>query len=138
MVKVSLAQHRFSAQLVGAFAVLALLLAAVGIYGVVAYSVNQRTREIGIRIALGARQSGVVQAILWQGIKLILTGVAAGTVCALGFSRVLSRLLYGVSSADPLVFVAVPLMLVLVALLASYIPAVRATRVDPITALRVD
>lgn len=138
MVNVSLAQPRFSAELVGLFAILALLLAAVGIYGVLANSIGQRTREIGIRIALGARRSEVVRMVLWQGIRLILVGVAVGTISALAFSRLLSRLLHGVSTADPIVFGAVPVVLILVALVASYLPAVRATRIDPIVALRCE
>jgi putative ABC transport system permease protein len=136
MVTASLAPHRFSAQLMGAFAALALGLAAIGIYGVLANSIGQRTREIGIRMALGARRSEVVRMILRQGMRLILAGVVIGMVCALGFTRLLSGLVYGVGAMDPLVFAIVPLVLVLAALLASYLPAQRATRIDPVNALR--
>jgi predicted permease len=138
MVTASLAPHRFSAQLMGAFAVLALGLAAIGIYGVLAYSIGQRTREIGIRMALGARRSEVVRMILGQGMRLILAGVGVGVVFALGFTRLLSKLVYGVGATDPVVFAVVPLVLVLAALLASYLPAHRATRIDPVIALRAE
>ena len=138
MVAASLAPHRFSAQLMGAFAALALGLAAIGIYGVLAYSIGQRTREIGIRMALGARRSEVVRMILGQGMRLILAGVGVGVVCALGFTRLLSGLVYGVGATDPLVFAVVPLVLVLAALLASYLPAHRAIRIDPVNALRAE
>jgi putative ABC transport system permease protein len=137
-VEVSLAQHRFSAQLMGAFAVLALLLAAIGIYGVLAYTVGQRTREIGIRMALGARPPEVIRMVLWQGMKFILAGAVIGIVGALALSRVLAQLVYGVSTTDPLVFSVVPVILLAVALCAGYIPALRATRIDPIHALRAE
>jgi predicted permease len=136
MVAGSLAQQRFSAQLMASFAVLAMLLAAIGIYGVLAYSIGQRTREIGIRIALGARGTEVVRMIVWQGMRMSLIGAAIGLVSALGFSRLLGRLLYGVSASDPLVFSAVASVLIGVALLATYLPARRAIAIDPITALR--
>ncbi|HEV8145245.1 MAG TPA: ABC transporter permease [Bryobacteraceae bacterium] len=137
-VEVSLAQQRFSAQIMGAFAVLALGLAAIGIYGVLAYTVGQRTREIGIRMALGARGSEVVGMVLWHGMRLILIGAAVGIAGALALSRLLSRLIYGVSTSDPLVFTVVPLVLIGVAFIASYVPAMRATRIDPIEALRAE
>jgi predicted permease len=138
MVAASLAQRRFSAQLMAAFAVLAMLLGAVGIYGVLACSIGQRTREIGIRMALGARRSDVIRLILWQGMRLIVAGIAIGAACALGFSRLLSGLVYGVSVTDPLVFASVTVVLAASAFLASYLPAHRATRIDPLHALRCD
>ena len=134
----SLGRQRFSAQLMGAFAALAMMLSAVGIYGVLAYSIGQRTREIGVRIALGARHGSVIGMVLRQAIGMILAGAGIGLVCALVFSRLLGKLLYGVSAADPVVFASVPLVLVGVALAAAYVPARRATRIDPLLALRAD
>jgi predicted permease len=134
----SLAERRFSAQLVGGFAVLAALLAGIGVYGVVAYSVAQRTHEIGIRMALGARTSDVLRLVLFNGMRLAWIGVAIGQVCGLAASRLLGTLLFGVSARDPLVFAGIAALLVLVALAASYIPARRASRVDPLVALRCD
>ncbi len=136
MISTSLAQRRFSAQIVAVFAGVALLLAAIGVYGVLAYSIGQRTREFGIRMALGAHRGQVIQMVLWQGMKLILAGVAAGLVVAAVVTRAMSGLLYGVSAVDPLVFSVVPLVLLAVAFLASYLPAYRATRIDPMVALR--
>jgi putative ABC transport system permease protein len=134
----SLAQHRFSAQMMMAFAALALGLASIGIYGVLAYSIGQRTREIGIRIALGAKAEEVSRMVLWQGMRMIVPGVAIGAGLALGLSQALSRLIFGVSPRDPLVFLAAPMILAAVALVASYVPASRAARVDPVIALRLD
>jgi ABC-type antimicrobial peptide transport system permease subunit len=134
----SLAQHRFSAQMMVAFAALALGLASIGIYGVLAYSIGQRTREIGIRIALGAKAGEVSRMVLWQGMRMIVAGVAIGAGLALGLSQLLSRLIFGVSPRDPLVFVAAPMILAAVALIASYVPARRAAQVDPVIALRFD
>jgi putative ABC transport system permease protein len=138
MLSTSLAPHRFSAQLMGAFATLALLLAAIGIYGVLAYFVGQRAREIGVRMALGAAGSEVVRMVMWQGLKPISVGTAIGVAGSLIFGGLLEKMLYGVSAADPLVLVCVPVVLLGAALLASYIPARRATRIDPIVALRCD
>jgi ABC-type antimicrobial peptide transport system permease subunit len=132
------AQQRFSAQLMAAFATVAMLLAGVGIYGVLAYSIGQRTREIGVRVALGAGRWEVVRMVVWQGLRLILTGIVTGVACALAFSRLLSRLVFGISLTDPLVFAGVPLILLAIAILASYIPAHRATRIDPMVALRAE
>jgi predicted permease len=134
----SLTPHRFSAQLMGAFAVLALLLAAVGIYGVLAYFVGQRVREIGVRIALGASAGEVVRLVLRQGMYPILAGTVVGLAGSFACTRLLSQLLYGVSASDPLVYIAVAAFLLFTALLASYIPAQRATRIDPLAALRCD
>jgi putative ABC transport system permease protein len=134
----SSSQQRFLALLLGLFAGLALVLAAVGIYGVIAYSVAQRTHELGIRIALGAGRSELLRLVLGEGLRLALAGVAVGLAAAWGLSRFLASLLYGVHATDPLTFTAVPLVLLAVALLACYIPALRATKVDPIEALRYE
>ena len=120
----------------GAFGALALLLAAVGLYGVVAYSVSRRTREVGIRIALGAERWQVVRMILGQGGRLALAGVTLGALAAAGVARVLDSLLYGVSGLDPAAYGAAAGVLLLVALGANLVPAVAAARVDPVRALR--
>jgi hypothetical protein len=131
-----LADRRFLLLLVGVFAAAALALAAVGIYGVVAFSVTRRTQEIGIRMALGARQSDVLRLILGEGARMAVLGVVLGIAASLAITRLLSTLLFGISATDPLTFAGVALLLSLVALLASYIPARRAMRVDPDIALR--
>jgi predicted permease len=132
----STATRRFSAILLGSFALVALLLSAVGIYGVISYLIGQRTHEIGIRMALGAQQSIVLRQILGEGLKLAIIGAAIGLVAAFGLTRLMTSLLYGVSPTDPLTFAAVAALLVAVALLACYIPARRAAAVDPMVALR--
>jgi predicted permease len=132
----SLARRRFSTTLLGVFAGLALALAAIGIYGVMAYLVNQGTREIGIRMALGATRKTVLGLIVGQGLKLTLLGVGIGLVAAFAFGRLISGLLFGVAATDPVTFIATALLLVLVALFASYIPARRAARIDPMISLR--
>jgi putative ABC transport system permease protein len=132
----SLATRRFVLLLFGLFAGLALLLALVGIYGLLSASVSQRTRELGIRIALGATPRNVGRLIVGQGLKLILSGIVIGLVSALALQRVIGKLLYGVSPTDPLTFTVISLLLIAVALLACWIPARRATKVDPLTALR--
>jgi ABC-type antimicrobial peptide transport system permease subunit len=134
----NIAQPRMSVALLGTFATVALVLAAVGIYGVVSYTVAQRTREIGIRMALGARREGVLRLVVRQGVAPVAIGVVAGLVAALGATRLMRGLLYGVSAADPITYVAVALFLAVIALVATYIPARRATRVDPLVALRYE
>jgi ABC-type antimicrobial peptide transport system permease subunit len=118
------------------FAVLAVLLAATGIYGVMSYSVAQRSREIGIRMALGAGRRDVVRLVLRQGVVMIAAGVALGVTAALLLTRVLRSLLFGVSTTDPAVFGAIVVLLSVTAWIATYLPARRATRVDPLVALR--
>jgi predicted permease len=134
----STARTRFTMTLLGAFAVIALLMAAVGIYGLVSYSVEQRTREIGIRVAIGATPNNVRNLVLGEGMRLALLGVSAGGIAALALTKVLDSLIYGVQSWDPLVFVSAGALLCVVAAAAAYVPALRATRVDPLTALRQD
>jgi ABC-type antimicrobial peptide transport system permease subunit len=137
-VQESLARRRFSMMMLGLFAALALALATIGIYGVMAYMVNQGTREIGIRLALGATQKNILQLILRQGMILALTGVAIGLAGAFALTRLMRSLLFGVRSTDPLTFVAIAALLTLIALLASYVPARRAARIDPMVSLRCE
>ncbi|HKE05016.1 MAG TPA: FtsX-like permease family protein, partial [Blastocatellia bacterium] len=132
----SIASRRFNMLLIGLFAGLGLSLAGVGIYGVVSYSVAQRTTEIGVRIALGARAADVVGLVLKHGLGLAAFGVAIGLSASLALTRLMKGLLFGVSATDPLTFVAIALLLIGVALMACWIPARRAARVDPMLALR--
>ncbi len=134
----TLAERRFSMILLDAFAVVALLLASVGLYGVISYLVGQRTHELGIRIALGATRQNVLRLVLGQGMKMALSGVALGLVAALGLTRLLAKMLYGVSTTDPATFAVISLLLTAVALLACSVPAIRATKVDPLIALRYE
>jgi len=134
----SLDHQRFNLTLLGIFAAVALALAVVGIYGVMSYSITQRTNEIGIRVALGAQHSNILWLILGQGLRLALVGGALGIVASFALTRYMSHLLFGISPRDPQTFVAIPFVLLAVALLACYIPARRAMRVDPIVALRYE
>jgi putative ABC transport system permease protein len=137
----SMSEQRFPMILLGAFAGLALLLAAVGIYGMISYSVTQRVQEIGIRMALGADQRNVLRLFIGRELRLVLAGIALGAVGALILTRTLSslsHLLYGIGSSDPLTFATVSVVLIGVAALACYIPARRAAKVDPIVALRYE
>jgi putative ABC transport system permease protein len=136
LMSAALAEQRFAALLVGGFAVLALLLAAVGIYGVMSYAVAQRTHEIGIRMALGAQSRDVLKLIIKQGLALALIGIVAGLVGAFALTRLMKDLLFSVSATDPLTFIVIALFLAFIMLLACWIPAQRATKVDPLIALR--
>jgi len=132
----SLAPRRFSADMVGGFAALAIFLASLGIYGLLAYMVGQRAREIGLRMALGAQPADIVRLILGKGVIVSAVGILVGVLCAASTASMMATLLYGVRPHDPMVFLAVPLLLLAIAILSSYIPAWRATKVDPMIALR--
>jgi ABC-type antimicrobial peptide transport system permease subunit len=134
----STSRQRFNMLLMTVFGGSALLLAAIGVYGLMAYSVQQRTQEIGIRMALGAESSHVRRMVLSQGLQFSLLGVGVGLVAAFGLARLLAAFLFGVTVWDPVVFTVVPLLLTVVSLIAIWIPALRATRVDPSTALRYE
>jgi putative ABC transport system permease protein len=134
----SLAPQRSGATLLGVFGLLALALAAIGLYGVLAYAVGQRRQEFGVRMALGAKGSDVLKLVFRQGAILIIGGVAIGLLIALAVTHALTSLLYEVSAADPLTYAAVTAVLVITALIACYIPARRATKVDPLVALRYE
>jgi ABC-type antimicrobial peptide transport system permease subunit len=134
----SLFRERLVAHLSSFFGLLALALACVGLYGLLSYEVTRRTREIGIRTALGASQRDVLRLVVGQGIALVIVGVAVGIAGSLGFTRYLQSLLYGVRPTDPATFAGVATLLILVALATCYIPARRATRVDPMVALRYE
>jgi len=132
----SLGPRRFNMVLLGVFAAVALTLCAIGIYGVVAYAVTERTHEIGVRLALGATARDVVAMVVGQGLALAVAGAAIGLVAAVALTRLMSSLLYGVTATDPLTFGAVALLLLVVAAGAAWLPARRATSVDPLIALR--
>jgi predicted permease len=134
----SVAQERFNTILMALFAVVAMLLAAVGLYGVMAYNVTQRAREIGIRIALGAQNADVLRLVISQGLRLVALGVALGLVAALALTRLMKKLLFEAPATDPAPYAVVALLLTLVALLACWIPARRAAKVDPMIALRCE
>jgi len=138
LMSASLSQRRFYMLLLGMFAAVALALAAVGVYGVMAYSVGQRTREIGVRLALGAPRGRVLVMVLSQSLRLMIIGLLAGTAATVGVSRLLSRLLFGITAADPFTFIGAVFILSIMALLASYVPARRASNVDPMVALRYE
>jgi predicted permease len=134
----SIARQRFSMLLLAIFAAVALVLAGVGIYGVMSYSVAQRTREIGIRMALGAQTGAVLKLAVGYGIKLVIAGLVIGLIVAFALTRVMATLLFGVTATDPTTFTLISLLLIAVAVLASYVPARRATKVNPIIALRYE
>jgi putative ABC transport system permease protein len=134
----SLGSRRFAMLLLGGFAALALVLASVGLYGVMSYTVTQRAREMGVRLALGAATGDVLGLVLRQGVNLTLVGVGIGLAAALALTRVMKTMLFGVGATDPITFITIPLVLLAVALLATYLPARRATRTDPIVALRAE
>lgn len=138
VVGASLTQRRFNMTLLVVFAGIALALAIAGIYGTVAYSVAQRHSEIGIRVALGATSREILRLVLVDALKPVVAGLVVGLLAALALTRALEGLIYGVSTTDPLTFFSLPMLLGLVALVASLLPALRATRVDPLNALRMD
>ena len=136
MVSDSLTYARFLMTLLGIFAASALILAAVGIYGVISYSVTQRTHEIGIRLALGAQTFDIMKMVLKEGLSLTLLGIGVGLGVSLALNHLIANLLYGITTTDPITYIAIILILVAITLIAIYMPANRATRVDPIIALR--
>jgi putative ABC transport system permease protein len=138
VIATSVAPRKFNTLALGLFASVALILAAIGIYGVMAFSVAQRTQEIGIRIALGAQMKDVLRMVVKQGMTLAIVGIAIGVIVAIAVTRLMKSLLYGVTATDPTTFAIIALLLSGVALLACYLPARRAARVDPMIALRCE
>jgi ABC-type antimicrobial peptide transport system permease subunit len=138
VVSQSVATPRFYMLMLAAFAGIALVLAAIGIYGVISYTVAQRVRELGIRIALGASRGAVIGGVLGNGLRLTLAGVALGLIAAFGLTRLIRSLLFGVAAADAITFAAVAVLLVAIAVLASWLPARRAAAVDPLVAMRAE
>jgi putative ABC transport system permease protein len=134
----SLAQPRFRTTLLGAFAGVALILAAIGLYGVTAYSVAQRTNEFGVRMALGAQKANILGLVVAHGTTMAAIGIAIGVAAGLGVTNLISKLLFGVKAKDPLTFAATAVLILIVALVASAIPALRAMRMDPVVALRYE
>jgi len=138
IVSSTMARQTFNMMLLSIFGAIALTLAAIGIYGLMAYSVQQRTQEIGIRMALGADRGTIRKLVVWNGMKLALVGVVLGIGASFGLTRLMASFLFGVKTWDPTAFIAVPVVLSLVALVAVWLPAVRASRVEPMRALRVE
>ena len=134
----STSRHRFNMLLMTVFAGAALLLAAIGVYGLMAYSVQQRTQEIGIRMALGAEKGDIRKMVIFQGMRFALIGVVVGVAAAWGLSKLIAAMLYGVEARDPFVFLLVPILLFATAVIAVWFPARKATQVDPIKALRME
>jgi putative ABC transport system permease protein len=134
----SLAPRRVNAVLLGTFSAVGLLLGVIGLYGVMSYTVSQRTQEIGVRIALGAQEGDVLKLILGEGMLLALAGTALGIVGAFGLTRLMSSMLFGISAADPLTYSSISLLIIVVALLACYLPARRAAKLSPMLALRYE
>jgi putative ABC transport system permease protein len=138
LISTTLASRRFNLLVIGTFALVALLLASIGIYGVMSFSTSQRTHEIGVRMALGAESKDMIRLMLRQGMALVLAGVGIGLAAALALTRFISAFLFEVSAFDPMTFAGVSALLTMVALAACYIPARRAARVDPMIALRYE
>jgi ABC-type antimicrobial peptide transport system permease subunit len=135
---IAVATPRFRTLLIGAFAAIALVLAIAGVYGVMAYAVGRRTAELGLRIAVGASAGDILRLVMGQGLRLAVTGVAIGCALAYALAQLMRAMLFAVAPADPVVFIAVPLALILTVAAATAIPALRAARVDPMQALRAD